>query len=203
MPFDGGSDIGAALPLIGPYHYHPDTASTGVLLAYCQAQSFLYCRTHSRLVGYQTRKLTHLTSLANTRAVESTSLVGIAEFRAQLPAHATHIVCTAFYGIVGEHNNFEVHHRVSIFDGTNTDNGTEVVEEHQSGPGSLINADGYTTFDYSGNHSAEFYVARSATLGAATSTVCTITATAFALEADTSNAVPYMPYLIVCRWESL
>lgn len=203
MPFDDGTNISSALPLLAPYAYHPDAPVTGVPLAYDLSQSYLYSRTHSRLIGVQTYRQSHVTSAVDTRAILQTSLTGIAEYRVQLPVHATHIVCTAYFQIVGEHNSFEVSHRVDISDGVDNDVGTAVVTEGQSGPSGALNLNGWTFYDYAGAHAVEFAVERVTTSDAATSTVCTIVASAFAVEAGTSNALPYRPLAIVCRWESI
>lgn len=199
MPLDGNDNGLVALPLITPHAYHPDAPATGVALARSMHSAYAYARAHGRLIGNQTYRTTHLSSVANNHAVESTSLVAIAEFRVTLPSWANHVVCTGWFSLPEAGVELLVEHQVTCYDGTNTDTGAVVSQTIEADTSPALNVRGYTTFDYNRANAVTAYVQRVDTLAYPSSVV--VTMLAHAVRAGDGAASPYVPHLITARYE--
>ena len=199
MPLDGNDNGLVALPLITPHAYHPEAPASAVALARSMHAAYAYARSGGRLIGNQTYRTTHLTSIANNHAVESASLVAIAEFRVVLPSWANHVVAAAWYSLLDVGQQVSIEHQVTVYDGTNTDSGAVITQNVEAETSGAVNVNGYTSFDYSRGTVATAHVELVDTLAFAGSVVVTVLARAY--RAIDGAVSPYVPHLITAAYE--
>lgn len=210
MPLDGNNNSNEWLPLLTPYHYHPNSPATARSLSYSLKQSYLYSRSQARFIGTQTYRQYNFTSIANTRTISGTTWIGIAEFRADLPPHANVISFRASFNVLGaEGQRARVRHRLIITDevGPNTDTGSEVLTDYDVVPpssnfvlGNGQNVPIWTGYDQ-GALIESWYTTRVNTLDASALRTCIATVQAYAVDAaDSSVAINYKPGSIDCAW---
>lgn len=202
MTLDGNNNTNEYLPLLTPYSHHPGAPSTGRSLSYSLKQAYLYTRTQTRLIGIQTYKQwPHGTiTSSSARTINATTWVGTGEWRVEMPPHATHIVCLPWYRLYGGEGQLsQVHHRVVITDGTNTDTGNDFSEERDVTPPVV----GFDNIRWNENDAewfpAECNVFRVDTRSSSFIT-CTVTCQAYAIETDGGASIRYRPGPIVAYW---
>ena len=201
MPFDGQLHWGSA-PLLAPYAHHPEAPGAATAISDALRVAYMYSRTNSRLIGMQTYRQRHTHRNINyDRRISTTTWAGIAEFRAYIPSHATHIGSLAFYS-AAHGQTAVVHHRVSVTDGSFTDTGDDISESIE--PTSVQNnplpfeQEPFTIFDKPFSRTG-IYVAIS---NVQVPNTCTVTIQGYAVD-NHVNAINYRPDFIVCWWEAI